>query len=42
MCWTAAFVKIRPVAGKNRNAPTLFGRLKDDEQRFFIFENLKI
>ena len=42
MCRSAAFLKIRPVAGKRRNAPTLFGRLKDNEQRFFLFENLKI
>lgn len=42
MCRTAAFVKIRQVDGKSRNAPTLYGRLKDNEQRFFIFENLKI
>jgi hypothetical protein len=42
MCRSPAFLKFRPVAGKRQNAPTPFGRLKDNEQRFFLFENPKI
>lgn len=36
MCRTAAFVKIRPANGKKRNAPTLFGRLKDNKDFSFL------
>jgi hypothetical protein len=37
LCLTVAFVKLRVVAGNERNAPILFGRLKDGELLFFIF-----